>query len=381
MASLETLPSDQRAVLQMVLGSGRGYDDIAKLLSIDRAVVRDRALAALDALGPETGVLDARRHLITDYLLGQLPPRIAEETRESLARSPTERAWARVVASELAPLSSGPLPEIPSGPAEAEAPEETEPAAAAEAEPVAPAEAEPAAAAEAKGTTVPEVPQAAPPAAAEPAAAEGRPAAAGRRGAAAPAARQAQPGGGSAGGESAARSPRRVSRLGGGILLGVGAAVVIAVVLILVLTGGSSKKSNAAATHTTGTSTASTAGTTATPVAQINLLSPSGSKTTAGIAEVLRQGNNTAIAIVGQGLPANSKQNAYAVWLYNSGNDAQRLGFVNPGVGKNGRLETTGPLPTNASHFKQVLVTLETAGSVNSKAPGQIILQGNLTGV
>jgi hypothetical protein len=157
--------------------------------------------------------------------------------------------------------------------------------------------------------------------------------------------------------------------------------VVIAVVLILVLTGGSSKKSNAAATHTTGTSTASTAGTTATPVAQINLLSPSGSKTTAGIAEVLRQGNNTAIAIVGQGLPANSKQNAYAVWLYNSGNDAQRLGFVNPGVGKNGRLETTGPLPTNASHFKQVLVTLETAGSVNSKAPGQIILQGNLTGV
>ena len=364
MASLETLPSDQRAVLQMVLGSGRGYDDIAKLLSIDRAVVRDRALAALDALGPETGVLDARRHLITDYLLGQLPPRIAEETRESLASSPTERAWARVVASELAPLSSGPLPEIPSGPAEAE--------------PAAPAEAEPAA--EAKGTTVPEVPEAAPAAAAEPAAAEARPAAAERRGAAAPAATQAEPAVAPPGAESAAGPSRRVSRLGGGILLGVGAAVVIAVVLILVLTGGSSKKSNAAATHTTGTSTASTTGaTTATPVAQINLLSPSGSKTTAGIAEVLRQGNNMAIAIVGQGLPANTKHNAYAVWLYNSGNDAMRLGFVNPGVAQNGRLETTGPLPTNASHFKQVLVTIET--TANPKAPGQIILQGNLTGV
>jgi hypothetical protein len=171
-----------------------------------------------------------------------------------------------------------------------------------------------------------------------------------------------------------------VSRLGGGILLGVAAAVVIAVVLILVLTGGSSKKSNAGATHTTATSPASTTGTaTATPVAQINLLSPSGSKTTAGIAEVLRQGNNTAIAIVGQGLPANTKHNAYAVWLYNSGNDALRLGFVNPGVGRNGRLETTGPLPTNASRFKQVLVTIET--NAQAKAPGQIILQGNLTGV
>jgi hypothetical protein len=352
MASLETLPSDQRAVLQMVLGSGRGYDDIAKLLSIDRAVVRDRALAALDALGPETGVSDARRHLITDYLLGQLPPRIAEQTRESLARSPTDRAWARVVASELAPLSSRPLPEIPSGPAEPTA--------------GAPAEAEPA---EAGRTAAPEVPEVA---AAEPAAAEPRPAAA-------PPAARGAPAAAPAAAESAAGPPRRVSRLGGGILLGVGAAVVIAVVLILVLTGGSSKKSNTAAKSTTATSTAPTGRTTATPVAQINLLSPGGSKTTAGIAEVLRQGNNTAIAIVGQGLPANTKRNAYAVWLYNSGSDALRLGFVNPGVTKNGRLETTGPLPTSASRFKQVLVTIET--TANPKAPGQVVLQGNLTGV
>jgi len=56
MASLETLPADQRAVLQMVLGRGRGYEEIGKMLSIDRAGVRDRALAALDALGPETSV-------------------------------------------------------------------------------------------------------------------------------------------------------------------------------------------------------------------------------------------------------------------------------------------------------------------------------------
>jgi Sigma-70, region 4 len=357
MASLETLPPDQRAVLQMVLGRGRGYDDIARMLSIDRAGVRDRALDALDALGPDTGVSDGRRQLITDYLLGQLPSRVAAQTRERLARSPTERAWARVVASELAPLASGPLPEIPSAPAEAEepAPSQIEEAGPAEAEAAAPADKEPVRASRAEPLAARSATETAAPVEREPTREAGR-GRAGRPGAA----------------------PRRVSRLGGAILLGVGAAVVIAVVVIFVVTGSSTKK-NAPANATTPTSSTPAANsTTATPVAQINLLSPRG-KSTAGIAEVLKQGKNTAIAIVGQGLPANTKHDAYAVWLYNSGSDALRLGFVNPGVGKNGRLETTGPLPTNAAHFKQLLVTIET--NANPKKPGQIVLQGNLTGV
>src|SRR5579859_4063840 len=113
MASLDSLPEDQRAVLTLVLQRGRGYDEIARMLSIDRAAVRERALAALDALGPQTGVSPERRALITDYLLGQLPPAVARQTRDRVARSPSERAWARVLASELTPLASGPLPEIP----------------------------------------------------------------------------------------------------------------------------------------------------------------------------------------------------------------------------------------------------------------------------
>ena len=113
MASLDSLPSDQRAVLELVLRRGRSYDDIARLLSIDRAGVRERALAGFDALGPDTDVPPERRALITDYLLGQLPSRVSEDTRDRLAASPSERAWARVLASELTPLASGPLPEIP----------------------------------------------------------------------------------------------------------------------------------------------------------------------------------------------------------------------------------------------------------------------------
>ena len=44
MATLDSLPADQRAVLQLVLRRGRSYDEIARLLSIDRAAVRERAL-------------------------------------------------------------------------------------------------------------------------------------------------------------------------------------------------------------------------------------------------------------------------------------------------------------------------------------------------
>src|SRR5437588_3063637 len=85
MATLDSLPPDQRAVLQLVLQRGRSYDDIAQLLSIDRAAVRQRALAAFDALGPQTRVDADRRALITDYLLGQLPGAVADDTRNRLA--------------------------------------------------------------------------------------------------------------------------------------------------------------------------------------------------------------------------------------------------------------------------------------------------------
>ncbi len=320
MASLESLPPDQRAVLQMVLQRGRNYDEIAGMLSIDRAAVRERALSAFDALGPGTRVPAERRALITDYLLGQLPPRVAEDTRAHLAESASERAWARVVASELTPLAAGGLPEIPSESAAPSLASKSAPARAAGPEP--------------------------------------------RR----------------TGGEPRPPSNRR----GGAILLGAGAvAVVAAIILILVFSGGSSTSttsSNAAAgssttsTAATGSAATGTSASAAKPIAQVNLASPSGSRKTAGIAEVIRQGSNTGLVIVGQGLPANTSHDAYAVWLFNSSSDSHLLGFVNPGVKSNGRLQTAGVLPSNASHYHQLLVTLETQS--RPPQPGKIVLQG-----
>ncbi len=329
MASIESLPADQRAVLELVLRRGRTYDEIAQLLSIDRAGVRERALAALDALGPHTGVPAERRALITDYLLGALPSRVADDVREHIGDSPSERAWARVVASELGSIASGPLPAIPVESA-SRAPEPQ-------------AEVEPA------------------PAARKPS-------------------RQREPS------RARPRQPRepRSSRAGGAVLLAAGAAVVIAVVLVLVLSGGGGKKNTTAAARSStstqpSTSTTSKSGTQV--IAQINLKPPAGGTKPVGIAEVLREQGKTGIAIVAQGLVPNTKKppNAYAVWLYNSPSDSRILGFVNPAVGTNGRLQTAGGLPTNASHFQKLLVTLESQS--NPKSPGTIVLEGTLSGV
>jgi hypothetical protein len=334
-----------------VLQRGRSYDQIAQMLSIDRAAVRERALSAFDALGPQTRVAPERRALITDYLLGQLPPRVAEQTRDRLAESPTERAWARVLASELTSLAKEPLPEIPVDasrrtPFSAPEPQESV------AEPVAAGAGSETSRASARPT---------PP-------------------------------------DSGRRDPEqdgaRSSRRGGAILLGLGALVAIIVVVIVIATSGDSNKhstgSTAAAstppattsTPTTATtpSTTPTTGTSSTAakvIGQVTLSSPTSAKGTTGVAQVIQQGSQVGVVIVAQGVPANTKHDAYAVWLYNSPSNHKFLGFVNPGVKTDGKLQTAGVLPANASSYKELLVTDETQPKPG--APGKIVLQGALS--
>ncbi len=362
MSSLDSLPADQRAVLELVLKRGRGYDEIARLLSLDRAGVRERALAAFDALGPPTRVPPERRALITDYLLGQLPPRVTDDTRQRLAQSAGERAWARVLASELAPLSSTPLPDIPDDAAR----REPEPVAA-----VGSREREPASAI---GTREPDPMAAA---------------------AAGPRAEGQASGSAAQGADGAAEPPglagRPSSRRGGIILLALGGLVVVGVVIaIIALTDGGGNNKNAStsasqhpATTTTPASTSTSTSTTSTNgahlVAQINMTSPRRGSKAVGVALVLRQGKNTGIAIRAQNLPANGKHDAYAVWLYKSATDSHILGFVNPSVGNNGVLQAQSGLPANAGHFTLLLITRET--EQNPHQPGAIVLKGALKGL
>jgi hypothetical protein len=264
-----------------------------------------------------------------------------------LGQSASERAWARVLASELDPIAATPLPEIPTDGAR-----EPEPAMASV------AASEPAAAATGGGSQTP----------------------------------PAQP---AAGAPPRGLAARPSSRRGGIILLALGALVVVAaVVAIALLTGGSSNKS-ATTSASTPASTSTTPTTSSTPstststttangahlVAQINLTAPTSATATkpVGVALVLKQGKNTGIAIRAQNLPANGKHDAYAVWLYKSANDSHILGFVNPAVGSNGVLQAEAALPANAGHFSQLLITKETQQS--PKAPGTIVLHGVLKGL
>jgi hypothetical protein len=317
MASIDSLPADQRAVLELVLRRGRSYDEIARLLSIDRAGVRQRALAAFDALGPQTRVAPDRRALITDYMLGALPEGVADEVRDHLGASASERAWARSIASELQGLSDHPLPEIPSN---GRVPASHARAAAEAAAPVALAEGSP----------------------------RDRPA------------------------------RRAGSRVGGAVLLALAAAVALALVLVLVVFTGGKAHPRTAAHH--GSATTASASSAAKVLARIQLRSPDGATSPVGAAEVVRLSGRLGVAIVAQGLAPTRKTppGYYAAWLYNSPSDAHFLGFAGA-VSSNGKLETAGAVPNNASHFHQLLLTLES--KAHPTTPGQVVLVGALTGL
>ena len=308
MSPVDTLDATQRAVLQLVLKQGKGYDQIADLLGIEVSAVRGRAHAALDALGPSTAGLTAgRRADIADYLLGQQSTEDRDATREHLEGSAAGRAWARSVAGELRPLARNGLPEIPS---------------------------------------------------------EAR-----RREPRRPDRDEAD------GGEPLRAAPARRSSRTGGILLLAGLAAIIAVVVILIVSGGDdSGTTKTASSNRRPATQPSQTGPQPTPVAQINLKAADGSNAV-GIAQVLAQGNQRLLAVLGQRLPPSTKSAAYAVWLYTSAAKAKLLGFVDPPVGKSGKFQNVINLPTNAAQYRELVVTRE---KDNAKQPGEIVLRGQL---
>lgn len=114
MAALDDLSPDRRAVLQLLVARGRGYDQIAELLHLPEIVVRRRSHDALTELAGGPGTLDdARRALLCDYLVGELPASRRAEARQVLADDPAARRFARAAAARLSSLPGGQLPELP----------------------------------------------------------------------------------------------------------------------------------------------------------------------------------------------------------------------------------------------------------------------------
>lgn len=352
MASLEDLPADQRAVLQMVVQRGRSYDEIATLLSIDRSAVRQRALDGCDALTPDGIEPGPERALVTDYLLSQLPEQVAEQVYVYLEAAEEDRVWASAIADRLDRLASRPLPEIPvAAPLRSDSPGET--LHVPDAEP----ERELFAAAPPPAPPPPPAPRTPPPARPQRAASS-----------------------------TSDQQQRRALLLRA---IGVLAAVVAVAVIVVVANSGSSP-SKPGRTHTstgsgdttptqtqTDTNTTTTTTTTTTGpqlLAAVNLTSPVGATKTLGVAQIVRVDGSVGIVIDAQGVPANSAHNAYGLWLYNSPTSEKFVGFDPSLVGKNEQLAIEGRLPANAAHFKHLLITLETAQ--HPKTPGEVVLSG-----
>jgi hypothetical protein len=338
MSRIDSLPADQKSVLQLLLRQGKGYDDLSGLLRLDVGEVRSRAHDALDALGPGAGgVPSAKRQEIADWLLGQQGPDEAAATREFVEGSPAARTWAQAVATELEPLAGDRLPDIPAA-------GRVSPAAA-------PAAAAAVGAAAASATAAP----------------------------AAAATAMKEPESGSTPIAPAPSSAPRVSRRGGAALIGGALAVIaIAVVLVLVFTGGDDKKNNAKNAADT-TSTTSSTQSQAHVRAQVNLSRPQGSPATKdalAIVQIVDLNGQEAINAVSQGLKSSDKA-AYAIWVYNSPSQAKLIGGFDKKDNK-GHLVYQGALPQgfDITGYNEILVTRETSG--NPKRPGTVYLRGTI---
>jgi hypothetical protein len=313
MAPFDDLPADQKAVLQLVLRQGRTYDEIAGLLKISPEAVRDRALTALDALGPDEapGLDPDRQDEIGDYLLGQQSASQRAATRTFLEGSAPARGWARQTAGELrgaGVTGDQALPEIPADPDEVD---------------------------EAFGALD---------------------------------ARQR------------ARAEQERSSRFGGVLLLAGLGVIVALALLLIFNvfgGGDNKNANTVvAGPTTATTTSTTTG--ASVEAQINLTPPPGTGGKAlGVANIVSQDGQRALAVVGQGLAPSGH---YVLWLRN-GTKIKFLGFFPPVTNKGtsaGRLQGLVLAPSDLSSYKEILVSRESSST--PKQPTAIVLQGKISG-
>jgi hypothetical protein len=318
MAPVDSLPADQQAVLSLLLRQGRSYAQIAGMLKISDAAVRERAHGALTALGPPEADLSARRRAeIGDWLLGQADDDECADTRALLDRSEQARAWAGAVASELAPLGGDRVPEVPA------AAERPAPGAAAERPAPGRAAAAPA------------------PVAAEPARAAPRP---------------------------------RSSRVGGAVLLAL--LALVAVVVVVLVTRGSDDDGGgdraASTTSTQGEAPQSRA------VAQVNLRAPDGAPApkALGVMQVMRVDGQLAVNAIFEGLPRPKAKNVgYGIWLSTPGGDRKWLGFVNT-ADEQGRLLVQGRFDENVTAYRDVLLTRETRR--DPPRPGTIYLRGRV---
>jgi hypothetical protein len=107
------LSEDSRTLLQLLLGRGKSYADIAGLLGIEESEVRARAHTALTEINGSDPDKDLN---LTDYLLGQSDPIARADVARELADNPKASETASDLSDQLRLLVPGAeLPRIQGG--------------------------------------------------------------------------------------------------------------------------------------------------------------------------------------------------------------------------------------------------------------------------
>ena len=328
MPTLDTLPADQRAIVELVVRRGQSYDDLAGMLDMRSSRVRELSRAALEALSPVTAarVDDQWRGQVADYMLGQQSGPEATATRGHLKRSEPARAWAYSLLDSLDDWFSEErypsVPEPESGRSRTkERPRERERAA--------------------DGTTAPALPSARPTTDLSPAA--------------------------------QAEVRRRRLLMGGGLAL-------VAAILIgtLLFTGGDEDSdSDRADTNTNTTQNADAPQGEAQLLAQAALTPVEEGGKGQGVAVVAENEGRPQLVVQAE-LQPTKRGEAYETWLYNSQEDAVSLGAQVPDA--QGRYQGAAQsLPENYERFKFVDISLEgTADPVDPAHSGNSVVRGEL---
>jgi hypothetical protein len=327
MATFDQLSAEQKAVIELVLGSGRSYDVLADMLDATPSRVRELAREALTELSPTTAsrVDPEWRGQLADYILGQQSGPESTATKGHLKRSEPARTWTYSLLDSLDHLyGNGIRPAIPgaedgAGPAprrERERKRERD-----RARPVREEKPE-------------REPLRKPAAAGEPLSDE-------------------------------ARAVVRRRRIVGGAI---GVAVIAGVVaLVLALTGGGDNNKKSSASSNAASQRVNVVG-------ELILNGQSG-QSSKGIAVIATRGGQRQL-IVQAALPASKSGEAYVVWLANTPQDAVSVGAQV--ADKSGRFQGAGPLPANYQRYKYIDVTKQKVSSSATTYGGTRVLRGTL---
>jgi hypothetical protein len=112
-------------------------------------------------------------------------------------------------------------------------------------------------------------------------------------------------------------------------------------------------------------------------LAQLNLRSPGGDRSSEGIAQIYKSTPGDLLSLTLSGVTPIGSHEALAVWLYSTPHAAQLLGFITQHRDRDGLLTTSAILPADAGRYHQILVALE--AQTRRKTPGKIMLNGSLS--